>query len=166
MEWSYQAYQRPATFVLHHQGTPRVALAGVLNVAILTHRTQMRESRNLAAVEVASADHLVVDDHVDSLLAVPLLTLPVVDHWHVDHLRARIIRNYQRFYNIQALQSHPDQKDVGMKTDDEKDFDNDDVDVAHNMCVVCVVPQFPDLRLSFLGNECCATTITEPMLTR
>ena len=69
-------------------------------------------------MEVACADHLVVDDHVDSLLAVPLLTLPVVDHWHVDYLRARIIRNYQRFYNIQALQSHPDQKDVGMKTDD------------------------------------------------
>ena len=119
-------------------------------------------------MEVASADHLVVDDHVDSLLAVPLLTLPVVDHWHVDHLRARISRNYQRFYDIQALQGHPDQKYVGMKTDDEKDGDNDDVDVAHNMCVVCVVPlpQFPDQRLSFLGNECCATTITEPMLTR
>ena len=116
-------------------------------------------------MEVASADHLVVDDHVDSLLAVPLLTLPVVDHWHVDHLRARIIRNYQRFYNIQALlQSRPDQKYAGMKTDDAKDGDNDDVEVAHNMCVVCVVPQFPDLRLSFLGNECCATTIT--MLTR
>ena len=46
-------------------------------------------------MEVASADHLVVDDHVDSLLAVPLLTLPVVDHWHVDHLRARIIMDYQ-----------------------------------------------------------------------
>ena len=116
-------------------------------------------------MEVASADHLVVDDHVDSLLAVPLFTLPVVDHWHVDHLRARNIMDYQRFYNIQAVQCHPD---VVMKTDDEKDGDNDDVDVAHNMCVVCVVPlpQFPDQRLSFLGNECCATTITEPMLTR
>ena len=97
-------------------------------------------------MEVASADHLVVDDHVDSLLAVPLLALPVVDHGHVDHLGARLIRNYQRFYNIQALQSHPDQKYVGMKTDDEKDGDNDDVDVAHNMCVLCVSCPFLSFR--------------------
>ena len=86
-------------------------------------------------MEVSGTDHLVVDDHVDSLLAVPLLALPVVDHGHVDHLRAWLIRNYQRFYNI--LQSNIDQKDVGMKTDDEKDGDNDDVDGAHNMCVSC-----------------------------
>ena len=138
--------------MLHHQGTSRVALAGVLNVAILTDRTQMRGSRNLAAVEVASADHLVVDDHVDSLLAVPLLTLTVVDHWHVDHLGARLVRNYPRFYNIQALQSHPDQKDVEIKTDYEKDFDNDDVDGAHNMCV-CRAPSSISGPASFLPRQ-------------
>ena len=104
-------------------------------------------------MEVASADHLVVDDHVDSLLAVPLLALTVVDHWHVDHLRARNIRNYQRFYNIQALQSHPDQKYVGMKTDDEKDGDNDNVDVAHNMCVVCRAPSSVSGPASFLPRQ-------------
>ena len=122
-------------------------------------------------MEVAGADHLVVDDHVDSLLAVPLLALPVVDHWHVDHLRARNIMdyqvdivklvfqhwrpvmNYQRFYNIQALQSHPDQKYVGMKTDDEKDGDNDDVDGAHNMCVVCRAPSSVSGPASFLPRQ-------------
>ena len=41
---------------------------------------------DLAAVEVSGTDHLVVDDHVDPLLPVPLLALTVVYHRHVHHL--------------------------------------------------------------------------------
>ena len=41
---------------------------------------------DLAAVEVSGADHLVVDDHIDPLLPVPLLALAVVYHRHVHHL--------------------------------------------------------------------------------
>ena len=77
------------------------------NIMILTGGAQMSGSQNLAAVEVASADHLVVDDHVDSLLAVPLLTLPVVDHWHVDHLRARNIMDFQvQIVNVSIIFQH------------------------------------------------------------
>ena len=83
--------------MFHHQRTPGVALAGVLEVAItpVSFLLEMIISNihhvilisiDLAPVEVASTDHLVVDDHVDALLAVPLLALPVVDHWHVHNL--------------------------------------------------------------------------------
>ena len=41
---------------------------------------------DLAAVEVSGTDHLVVDDHIDPLLPVPLLALAVVYHRHVHHL--------------------------------------------------------------------------------
>ena len=64
-----QAYEGPAAVVLHHERAPAVPLAAVL-----------------AAPIVAGAHHLVVDDHVDPLLPVPLLALPVVDHGHVHHL--------------------------------------------------------------------------------
>ena len=55
---------------LGHEGSARVSLAGVL-----------------AAVVVAGADHLVVDDHVDALPAVPPLALAVLDHRHVHNLK-------------------------------------------------------------------------------
>ena len=74
-------------------------MAGVLKVAItavvrLVHPNHHHHNINdvisimndLAAVEVSGTDHLVVDDHIDPLLPVPLLALAVVYHRHVHHL--------------------------------------------------------------------------------
>ena len=66
----HQAYQGPSSIVFHHQRTSAVSLTRVLATAVVT-----------------SAHHLVVDDHVNPLLPVPLLALPVVDHGHVHHLQ-------------------------------------------------------------------------------
>lgn len=53
-----------------HQRSTRVALARVF-----------------AASVVAGADHLVVDDHVDALVSVPVFTLSVVNQRHVHGLK-------------------------------------------------------------------------------
>ena len=65
-----QAYQCSPPIMLHHQRPPTVPLAAVLASRVVT-----------------GADHLVVDDDVDPLLPVPLLTLPVVDHGDIHHLQ-------------------------------------------------------------------------------
>ena len=44
-------------------------------------------ARILATVDVAGAHHLLVDDDVDALLTVPLLTHVAVDDGNVDHLQ-------------------------------------------------------------------------------
>ena len=61
--------QGPSTLDFCHEGSPWVALAGVLATPI-----------------VASADHLVVDDDIDAFVAMPPLAFSVVNHWHIYHL--------------------------------------------------------------------------------
>ena len=69
-----QAYEGPAAVVFHHERAPAVPLAAVLAPPI-----------------VAGAHHLVVDDHVDALVAMPTFTLTIVNHGNVNHLK--IVRN-------------------------------------------------------------------------
>ena len=66
----YYSNQGPTPLNFCHQGTPRVPLTAVFAPAV-----------------VAGAHHLVVDDHVDALVAMPTFTLTIVNHGNVNHLK-------------------------------------------------------------------------------
>ena len=66
------ADEGPTALDFRHQGPTRVALTGVF-----------------AAPVVAGADHLVVDDHVNTLIAMPTLAFAIFNHWNVHNLQWR-----------------------------------------------------------------------------
>lgn len=62
-------YQIPSAVLVVHQRSAGITLTGVL-----------------APVSVSSAEHLLVDDHIDAVLSVPAFADPVLDHWHIHRL--------------------------------------------------------------------------------
>ena len=70
----HESYQSPSSFMLHHQRSTTVALAGVF-----------------PPVVISGTDHLVIDDDVNTLVSVPLLALSVVYHWNINNLEHKSI---------------------------------------------------------------------------
>ena len=66
----YDADKGPPAFDFGHQRPSRVALAGVFATPV-----------------IAGTHHLVVDDHIDALVAMPTFTLTIGNHRNVNHLK-------------------------------------------------------------------------------
>lgn len=65
------AYQIPTAVLLMHQRSAGIALAGVL-----------------AAIAIAGAQHLLVDDDIDAILSVPALANAILNHGHINSLQS------------------------------------------------------------------------------
>lgn len=64
-------YQIPTAVLLMHQRAAGIALAGIL-----------------AAIAIAGAQHLLVDDDIDAILSMPALADAILNHGHIDSLQS------------------------------------------------------------------------------
>jgi hypothetical protein len=91
---AHDADQGPPALDFCHEGSARIALAGVL-----------------ASLVVSRAHHLVVDDDPDALVAVPVLALAVVDGGNVDDLKGKKMNQpetlFKKIGSWKAPQSKP-----------------------------------------------------------